>query len=73
MPAVFDPADQKPSAVPGGMHGRPNAAVFMTRATKVRVDAARPTEPLAQSAQANWVTSILPVWRAAAGASDSRI
>ena len=32
MPTVFDPADQKPNAVPGGMHRRPNAAVFMTRA-----------------------------------------
>ena len=27
------PLSQKPSAGPGGMHWRPNAAVFMQRAT----------------------------------------
>ena len=27
-----DPAEEKPNAVPGGMHRRPNAAVLMTRA-----------------------------------------
>ena len=31
--AVFDPVEPKPSAGPGGMHRRSNAAVFMTRAT----------------------------------------
>ena len=35
MPAVFDPATQKPSAAIGGMHRRPNATVFMTGATKL--------------------------------------
>ena len=28
-----DPAEEKPNAVPGGMHRRPNAAVLMSRAT----------------------------------------
>ncbi len=35
MPGVFDPSWTTPSAAHGGMHRRPNAAVFMTRTTRV--------------------------------------